>query len=109
LRYELRIAGRIETASSGRRRTAREIRKGIGMVTPIKPITVGWEIVDPGRGRFDPSHSAVRSRPDLFKPCCPEDIATGNRLLLALAARKHRGGLPAWARSSEPDRRWRLP
>ena len=123
MNHELPIAGHIETASSGRRRSVRAILKGTGMCTPIEPITVdrsgGQEFATPGRDRFHPSHPAVVSRPELFKPADSEDVATGNVLLRRLTLRKRAGktvAVPDWASGRAQPRlprsasqAWRLP
>jgi hypothetical protein len=94
--YELPIAARIET-TGGRRRTVREILAGVGMVTPDEPLTLpldggGWEVLSPGRDHLDPSHPAVRSRPELFRPCSLVDTPTVNRMLRALVRQERQQG-----------------
>jgi hypothetical protein len=117
----------IEEARGGRRRSIREIKRGVSMVVPVEPITISrGEVIGPPRGgkseRLSVDHRVVVERPELFRPVLPnEDVATTNVMVRRLLRRKREGALrevPAWVETLELDEprpagsgrgRWRLP
>lgn len=72
---------------------------GEGMVTPVRPMVVtyengGEERLLPDRQRFDPSHTLVRQRPELFALCMPKGDRTN-------APARYRDALRAALRDEE--------
>ena len=82
---------------SGARRVLR-VGAGEGMVTPAREVTVTCadgrsEVLVPGLHRFDPSHTLVKQRPELFVLCDRRDRTNAParfRELLASAERNVR-------------------
>jgi hypothetical protein len=92
-------------------RGARRSRSGC-TVTPKEPMTLGDEVLTPGRDRFHPTHDAVRANPSAFRPVAGLEPATERAALNAIARHLERqiaergGGRRPGANRG---RRWRLP
>jgi hypothetical protein len=73
----------------------RRVAAGEGMVTPAREVTVTYqdgrkEELIPGRTRFDPSHTLVRQRPELFTLCAKRDRTSAPATFRAMLARAER-------------------
>lgn len=80
------------TGSGGRRpdRVIRAILKGTGKVTPIRPVRLGLEVLEPGKARLIPDHDLVLRQPELFRPCDARDTRTAQAM--RQLTRSHSGG-----------------
>jgi hypothetical protein len=73
----------------------RRVADGEGTVTPVSEVTVTYsdgttELLVPGRTRFDPSHTIVKQRPELFTLCAKRDRTSAPATFRAMLARAER-------------------
>jgi hypothetical protein len=82
----------------------RRMRLGAGLVTPVKPVYIGGELLEPGRDRMIPDHELVRGREHLFTPVHPDDDA---RAIVRFLERKSLREREPWRLGPIPARKLR--